>query len=195
MKFRRILSVICALYFAVMLLVPTQVNAATTLTITVPDTHSVELIITGQGLVEVSQNSYNKSETFDVARLFEQKYIVKADEDWQIESVIYAGEEQKETSEKLGQLIFDAPAIREDGNQLIIVFEQIKTSAADEKDSGMNTEESCVDTKPPEDEKPANTVKADTLKTGDINNPLIYVIMFLAAGGIILVLTWKHRKI
>ena len=195
MKFRRILSVICALYFAVMLLVPTQVNAATTLTITVPDAHSVELIITGQGLVEVSKNSYNKSETFDVARLSEQKYIVKADEDWQIESVIYAGEEQKETSEKLGQLIFDAPAIREDGNQLIIVFEQIKTSAAGEKDSGMNTEESCVDTKPPEDEKPANTVKSDTLKTGDINNPLIYVIVFLAAGGIILVLTWKHRKI
>ena len=123
---------IATLCLGVHLLIPGPVKAAEsdiTLTLNVPGTHSVQLVIGGGGVVNLSGVEHRGNKSVNIARLSEQEYLVKADSGWQIESVRYTGIEQKQTNEKLTQLNFTAPVINDDGQKLIVVFAEDASTA------------------------------------------------------------------
>jgi Uncharacterised Sugar-binding Domain. len=131
MRLKKRLASISACLFAAFLLLPMSVSAAgsstVTLQATIPATHDVQLVIQGQGALSVNATQYRQNGLIAVERLAEQEYNIKADEDWNIVSVMYAGMEQKSASDKLTQLTFTAPAINTDGQQLTVVFAEDTT--------------------------------------------------------------------
>ena len=133
MRLKKRLVSISACLFAAFLLLPISVHAAgsstVTLNATIPATHRVQLAIGAEGVVSISGVEHTGNKSVDIARLSEQEYIVKASAGWQIQSVMYAGVEQKNTSDKQTQLTFTAPAINTDGQQLTVVFAEDTTPA------------------------------------------------------------------
>ena len=133
MRLKKRLASISACLFAAFLLLPMSVSAAgsstVTLQATIPATHRVQLAIGANGVVSIDGVEHTGNTNVDIARLSEQEYIVKAGEGWQIQSVMYAGVEQKYTSDKLTQLTFTAPAINTDGQQLTVIFAEDTTPA------------------------------------------------------------------
>ena len=133
MRLKKRLASISACLLAAVLLLPMSVQAAgsssVTLQATIPATHRVQLAIGANGAVSIGGVEHTGNTSVDISRLSEQEYIVKAGEGWQIQSVMYAGIEQKKTSDKLTQLTFTAPAINTDGQQLTVVFAEDTTPA------------------------------------------------------------------
>ena len=182
MKLRKILSGISALCFialsSILIQVQASGSATTTLTVTIPDTHSVQLMIGNHGAVSVNGTEYRRNQTIAVARLVKQEYNVQADEGWQIKSVKYAGEEQKNNNDKHTKLTFTAPAINEDGLQLVVTLEEDKSY------KGKNVSTTTTKAKP---QLLNNSGKGGIVKTGDTSNFLFYgVLLVLASGAIIL---------
>ena len=133
MRLKKRLASISACLFAAFLLLPMSVSAAgsstVTLQATIPATHRVQLAIGAEGTVSIGKVEHTGKTSVDIARLSEQEYIVKASAGWQIQSVMYAGVEQKNTSDKQTRLTFTAPAITTDGQELTVVFAEATTPA------------------------------------------------------------------
>ena len=185
MKLRKFLSGVSVLGLVALSFISIQVHAATTMiTTTVPDTHSVQLVIGKHGVVSVGESNYHNNQTIAVARLTKQEYKVQAKEGWQIKSVKYAGEEQKTNNDNPTKLIFTAPAINEDGLQLVVTLEEDKSY----KGKDANT----VQTKA-KPQSLSSLGKGGIVKTGDTNSLLFYGGLFVLASGTI-VLMKKNMK-
>lgn len=133
MKIRRLLAGIGALCLAAVLVLPVSVRAAeessgtTTITTTVPDTHTVTLEIGEHGSVTTDGKVYTGTQNIQVKRLAEQKYIITPDKGWLIDTVTYGKPDSMETVALDSDNTYTAPALYEDGYVLAVKF--VKDSA------------------------------------------------------------------
>ena len=131
------------LTLAVMVPFPVSVSAAgsgstSTLTTEVPAAHAVELVLEGKGTVRADGRGYRESGTMQIPRLSEQTYQLVPDDGWKVGSVSYGSGEETGTGMVSGNT-FTAPALREDGNRLHVIFEKKEDSSEDggaENESG-----------------------------------------------------------
>lgn len=166
MKKRKILTVIGSLFLVVGLLFPSTVQAAlqsgqtTELTMNIPATHEVTLVIGDHGFVQVKEQEYRGKQTVAIERLSEQSYRMQADDGWKIDTVSYGTAQEPQAVTPI-PATYTAPAITMDDNILTVTFKQ-------------------------SDEKKAEAVLPSSLpKTGDGTTILSY---FAALTGAILVL-------
>lgn len=111
---------------AVFLLFPIYTQAAeasraTTIVAEVPASHTVKIVIEGQGTVEADGKTYSSTQDIEVGRLKEQSYKITAASGWKLEHVTY-GAPGSETEAKLTDSVFIASALYEDGNVLTVTF-------------------------------------------------------------------------
>lgn len=180
---RKFLAGLGAFAVAVALLLPLQVyatdqqsNGTTTLTTTVPDTHTVLLDIGEHGSVIINGTAYTgKDKSVEIARLKEQSYLIQPEKGWKVEKVCYGQKDVLETV-KLTDNAFTAPAVNSDDNKLTVRFAEVSTG------SGSNTDR-------------PNSSGDTGVQTGDNTNIAgIGTLLFLSLTAIIL-LSKKKRVI
>ena len=181
MKIRRMLCALCTLVLVSVLVLPVSVFASesggtTTLTTTVPDTHTVNLIIEGNGTVKVGNQEYKNSQTIHVERLSEQVYQMKPDKDWQLDKVMY-GTEDTMKAVAVKDDMFTAPVLNHDGNTLKVVF----------------TEKAGTGTKDPSDKDPSDKDKGNGVQTGDTTNLALWGILLIASAAAVYGLNQKRK--
>lgn len=129
MKKRKILTVIGSLFLVAGLLFPSTVQAVeqssqtTELTMNIPATHEVTLVIGDHGFVQVKEQEYRGKQTVAIDRLSEQSYRMQADDGWKIDTVSY-GTAQEAQAVTPVPTIYTAPAITTDDNILTVTFKQ-----------------------------------------------------------------------
>ena len=138
----KIKKILCAVVLISILVLPISVFASessktTTLTTTVPDTHPVNLVITGNGIVKIEKQEYKNSQVVQVARLSNQIYHLIPENGWQLDKVMYGTKDAMETVDVKDDK-FTAPVLNHDGNTLKIIFVQ-KTSTEMQKPSDKKT--------------------------------------------------------
>ncbi|SHH57163.1 hypothetical protein SAMN02745196_00818 [Clostridium collagenovorans DSM 3089] len=150
MKQKKVLAGIAALFICSAMLIPIQVHAteqsegATTITTTVPDTHTVLLDIGEHGSVKINDKTYtSKDSSAEIARLGEQRYIIQSDKGWQIDNVRYGSEGQQEMI-NLRDNAFTAPAITSNNNRLIVSLKKAPTTSG--TGNGSSSQNSQINT-------------------------------------------------
>lgn len=170
------MTVLCALYLLTAIFFPVSVFASeqsTQLTATVPSSHSVRLEIDRHGSVEADGKTYTGSQTIQVERLKEQKYIIQAEDGYEITEVTYGPEDEAEEITLTGSA-FTATALNQDGNILTVKVEKKAEETQSPTPTGTTTgETNTQDTKP------------QTVKTGDETAILLPVFGMMAALAVI----------
>lgn len=95
----------------------------TELTITIPATHKVSLVIGDHGWVQVNEQDYQGTQTVAIERLTKQQYHIKADAGWAIDTVSYGTAQEPEVVRLVGST-YTAPAITTDDNILTVTFKE-----------------------------------------------------------------------
>lgn len=175
MKNKKILTVISSLFLVAALLFPSTVQAAlqsgqtTMLTINIPATHEVTLVIGEHGFVQVKEQEYRGKQTVAIDRLSEQSYRMQADDGWEIDTVSY-GTAQEPQAVTPVPAIYTAPAITTDDNILTVTFKQ-------------------------SDEKKAQAVRPSSLpKTGD-GTTVFFYFAALTGAALVLLIVLHFRKL
>ncbi len=127
--------------FTVALLLPLQVYAAdqqsngtTTLTTTVPDTHTILLDIGEHGSVIINGTAYtSKDKSVEIARLKEQTYLIQPKKGWKAEKVCYGQKDMPEAI-KLTDNVFTASAVNSDDNKLTVRFAEVSAGGGSNTD-------------------------------------------------------------
>lgn len=169
---KKLLAGIAVLYLAFAMLLPVQVHAAdqskgTTITATVPDTHTVALEIGEHGSVVIDGTVYTGTQEIEVPRLAELVYCIKADNGWEIDTVSYGSPGHPETVSLDDENTYTAPALHEDGLILNAVF---KKKAVLPADTGQGNEEKNTAAR----NKGKNTAARNNVKTGDVTNLIVW---------------------
>lgn len=151
MKLKGLLAGVSALCLAAALLLPIRVHAAgqsstTTLTTTVPASHTIQLDIGEHGYIEIGGKQYRGNTTVQIKRFAEQEYTIKADKGWQVSSVSYGQENQLKQNELQSEFTFTAPAIFSDDNVLKITWKEAKASGGGSSGSDIQHKGSIVPT-------------------------------------------------
>lgn len=145
---KKLLYGFCMTYLLAVLLFPVSAFAeqSTTLTATVPSSHSVRLVIGENGTVTVNGTEYEGDQTIQVERLAEQSYLIQAEDGWRIESVTY-GQDGQAAEVTLTDSVFTAPALNQDGNVLTVTIEEDPdwTGSETETETEPETEEESED--------------------------------------------------
>lgn len=189
MKIKRILAGtamlgMCALF----LFCPVQTQAAeesqaTAIVTEVPKSHTVKVVIEGQGTVKTGGKTYSETQDIQVGRLEEQDYRITAADDWKLKDVTY-GVSGSESEVKLKDSVFTAPEIYEDGNVLTVTFVKV-SSETDAKADGGTTAKGQAST--------GQTSAGQSPKTGDASQNGLW-----ASGAVlslvILLLGTRRRK-
>lgn len=157
------------------LALPVKADASdntTTLTINIPDSHTVTLDIKEHGAVLVNGKSYTGKTTVQIARLKEQGYEIKPDKGWQIDTVRYGMSDSMETV-TVNDMVFTAPAIHEDGYVLTVTFKKAPVV--------------------PTTKKPTNS-KTGNVTTGDTGNLFFWELLLGVSGMTVLGMKRKRRN-
>ena len=187
MRIKKFLAGIGALCLCSALLLPIQAQAAeqsngtTTLTTTVPDTHSVQLVIGEHGSVKVNDEEYRGTVTVEVPRQAEQTYLIAPESGWQIDTVTYGIAGSEETV-SLKDSAYTAPAVYQDGNVLTVTFEKSAAGSGGTSGSGNQTGDSGN-----------KQSGAGSVQTGD-NTHLEVFSALLILSGVMTAILLKLRK-
>lgn len=136
MRIKRLLAGMGALCLIAALFLPVQAYAAegnsgtTTITTTVPDTHTVTLEIGEHGSVTTDGTAYTGTQEIQIKRLSEQKYTITPDKGYQIDTVSYGKTGSMETVSLDSNNTYTAPALNEDGFILKVTFQASPDSSA-----------------------------------------------------------------
>lgn len=193
-RVKKLLYGFCMAYLLAVLFFPVSAFAeqSTTLTATVPSSHSVRLVIGEHGSVEINGETYSGTRTVRVERLEEQSYLIRAEEGWRIKSVTYGQEGQAEEV-SLEDSVFTAPALNQDGNVLAVTIEE------DPDWTGTETESEQAGPKPSQSKgntgKQTNNTASQTqgtvtqsVQTGDDTHLVWWVTVFLLSlAGILII--------
>lgn len=174
---------LAALFFPVSAFAAEQ---STQLTVTVPSSHSVHLEIDEHGSVKVDGKTYTGTKTIQVDRLKEQKYVIQAEDGYEITEVTYGPEGQAEEITLTGSA-FTAPALNQDGNTLTVTVEE----AAEETQSPTPT---GTTTKTPTGKTNTKDTTSQAVKTGDETTLLLPVTGMTAALAAIMICVFSLRK-
>lgn len=98
---------------------PAKSSSATMITTRVPDTHSAELSITGEGTVTVAGNTYTETTEIQIPRLEEVTWQFDPADGYRLKEVIYNG---TDVTEELSGNTYTAQPVNEDGTEIRVVF-------------------------------------------------------------------------
>lgn len=178
MKLKKFLAGVGTLCLALILFLPLQVHAqesagSTSITTKVPDKHTVLLDIGEHGSVLVNGKTYTHADKeVQIARLAKQKYIIQAEDGWQIESVRYGKADAQEIV-KLADNAFTAPAINSNDNKLTVTLKQLSGGTTQDKGGNIGT----------------------GVQTGDTTNVMLWSLLaLLSCFGVAGTLFIKHRE-
>lgn len=127
MKKRQLIAGVMGILMMSAMVVPVSAaSSSTTLSTTIPDEHSVQLVIEEHGSVKIDSTNHRGTKTIEVERLLEQQYIIKADYGWRIDTVTY-GPVGEASAVQLNNSTFTAPPLNRDGNVLTVTFKAAST--------------------------------------------------------------------
>ena len=185
MRIKKILARIAVLCLASALLLSVQVHAedqsqGTTITTTVPDTHTITLDIGEHGSVIVDRTTYTGTQKIEIPRLAEQSYYIKADNGWEIDTVSYGKADSLETVSLDKENRYTASALYEDGLMLKVTWKKAQAQPSDTRQGNTGT----------------GTTTGNNVKTGDMTNPAVWgTLLGLSALLLMYVGTMKQRSI
>ena len=171
---------LAALFFPVSAFAAEQ---STQLTATVPSSHRVQLEIDEHGSVEVDGKTYTGTQTIQMDRLKEQKYIIRAEDGYELTEVTYGPEGQAEEI-TLTNSAFTAPALNQNGNILTVTVEE---EAEEETQSPTPTGTTTGKTN-------TKDTTSQAVKTGDETTLLLPIIGMTAALAAIMICVFSLRK-
>ena len=179
MKLKGLLAGVSALCLATVLLLPIQVHAAdqsstTTLTTTVPASHTIQLDIGEHGYIEIGGKQYHGNTTVQIKRFTEQEYTIKADKGWRVSSVSYGQGNQVKQEESQVEFTFTAPAVISDDNVLKVTWKEAKISSF----SGNDTQD-----------------KGSIVSTGDNTSIAIWGLLILISGTALCYVYSRRKKL
>lgn len=153
-------STVCSVVF---IFLPMSVSAnendgVTILTTQVPSTHQVQIVIDGNGEVQIEGTKFRDNQKVSIPRLTRQEYQIIADKGWKIKSVFY-GMDKSMNEIVLNENSFIADELNKDGNILYVIFE--KQSLTESMNGFDETNEN--------------------IQTGDTTNILLWEILLLTS--------------
>lgn len=125
--------------------------------------------------IQNNEKTYtHEDEEAKIERLTEQKYIIQADEGWQIESVRY-GKADAQEDRRLTEHAFTAPAINSDDNKLTVRFEKTSSDGANAADK-------------------TDSKKSAGVRTGDSTNIGFYLSLTAASALLLIAVPALRRR-
>lgn len=176
---------LCALYLMAALFFPVSAFAAEQsmqLTATVPSSHSVRLEIDEHASVKADGKIYTGTQSIQVERLKEQKYVIQAEDGYEITEVTYGPEGEAEEITLTGSA-FTAPALNQDGNILTVTVEEEAEETKSSPPTGTTTGKTST-----------KDTTSQAVKTGDETTLLLPVTGMTAALAAIAICGFSIRK-
>lgn len=194
MRLRRLaagIGVFCvcaALIFPVHTYAAEQSDGATTITATVPDTHTAMLSITGEGTVTVDGKTYTaQSQELEIPRLEELVWTFTPADGYELDTVLY---NRTDVTEELTDQSYKADPVYENGTEVEVIFAADEAGAGtgggqDDKDtpSGSQTDKGSSQTD-------KDSSRSGKVQTGDGTGAGLWVGM-LAVSILLVILSVK----
>ena len=107
-------------------------SSSTTITVQVPETHTAELMVTGEGTVIVGGQSYTETVQIQIPRLEEVAWKFVPAKGYTLETVLYNG---ADVTDALVGDTYTAEPVYEDGTEVQVTFARKSSGSSGEDES------------------------------------------------------------